>query len=250
MTETKKVMINADMGESFGNYSIGNDEKLMPYMSLINLACGFHAGDPVVMKKSVELAKKNNITVGAHPGFNDMQGFGRRMLYLSEDELYCDLIYQFGALDAFLKISGMTMNHVCPHGKMDPLVSVNENYARVFMKAVTDYNPDLNILLESKCLLAKLCKEKGIKTLYVGYPDVEYDENGEMIIGGKKNSLNPERVAEQALHMVKDNYYTNREGRKFPITAEVLCFHGDVPNCVEVVEAVRRKLIQNDIKLI
>ncbi|MFA5629812.1 MAG: LamB/YcsF family protein, partial [Dehalococcoidales bacterium] len=109
-----KVALNADMGESFGLYKMGNDEALMEYVTTANLACGFHAADPMVMQKSVRLAKKHGVSVGAHPGFKDLQGFGRRMLGLSAQELYADTIYQFGALDAFLRVEGMAMTHVCP----------------------------------------------------------------------------------------------------------------------------------------
>lgn len=248
--EKKTVMFNADMGEGFGNYQFGNDEELMPYMTIVNFACGFHAGDPVIMNKSVKLAAKNGVKVGAHPGFRDMQGFGRRMIWLSPEELYCDVLYQLGALDAFLKKENMKLNHICPHGKMDPLVSENKNYAEAFADAVYDYDPKIKILLESKCLLKQICDERNIEVINVGYPDVEYDEDGEMIIETQKHYINPGEVAQRALHMIKDGYYESRKNRKFPIKAEALCFHGDIPNCVEIVKTVRKLLTENDINII
>lgn len=235
----EKIILNADMGEGFGCYRLGNDDELMPYLSSVNLACGFHAGDPMVMKHSVETAKKNGVCVGAHPGFADRQGFGRRMLGVSDDELYCDLIYQFGALDGFVKIEGMELTHVCPHGVMDSLVSENESFAKVFIDAVKDYKKDMKLVIEEKSLLASLCREKGLSVASVGYPDLDYDSDGNIIITRNKECLDPEKVVRQACNMVMEHQYFSIEGKAFPIHPQVLCLHSDVPNSLEVLKALR-----------
>ena len=130
---TKRIEINSDMGESFGLYKIGNDEALMPYIPAINVACGFHAGDPCVMKKTVELAIKNGSAVGAHPALPDLQGFGRREMAITEEELYCDMIYQVGALKLFCETHGIPLHHVKPHGKLYVMLGHNEALSKAFV---------------------------------------------------------------------------------------------------------------------
>ena len=137
------AVLNADMGESFGRYKLGNDEELMKYVTSANLACGFHAGDPTVMRATVRLAKKYDVAVGAHPGFQDLRGFGRRTISITPEELVDDLLYQLGALGAFLKAEGMKMWHLSPHGWLDPLVSYEEKYADAFMKIIQEYDSEL-----------------------------------------------------------------------------------------------------------
>jgi UPF0271 protein len=245
-----QVVLNADMGESFGCYVMGKDEELMPYLSAVNLACGFHAGDPVVMYHSVQNAKKNGISIGAHPGFKDLQGFGRRMLCISEEELYTDLMYQFGALDSFIRREKAVLTHVCPHGLLDPLVSNEEKYGRVMIRAIKEYKPDMVLIIEENCLLARLCEEEGIRVACVGYPDLEYDSDGNMIITQKKTKLDPQKIAQQSLRMVKDHQLMNVEGRLFPIKVQVLCFHSDVPNSLEILKAVRFVLLENGVDIV
>lgn len=246
----KQIILNADMGESFGCYRLGNDELLMPYLTSVNLACGFHAGDPVVMRNSVKTAKKNGVSIGAHPGFADRQGFGRRMLQLSEDELYCDLIYQFGALEGFVKKEGLEIMHVCPHGVMDNLVSENKTYAKVFIDAIKDFKKDMKLVIEEKCLLAELCQEQGLEVAAVGYPDLDYDSQGNMIITRNKELMDPQKIAEQSFRMVIDHEYKSVDGKAFPIHPQVLCFHSDVPNCLDILKTVRKMLNEAGVETI
>lgn len=245
-----QIALNADLGESFGNYRICNDEEFMKYISSVNLACGFHAGDPVIMRNSVKAAIKNGVSIGAHPGFNDKQGFGRRMINISEDELYCDIMYQLGALDAFVKSEKAEMTHVCPHGVMDTLVSENESYADAFINAVIDYNKNLKLVIEEKSLLASKCKLKGIRVASVGYPDLKYDKNGNMIITRSKEIMNIDEITEQAIRMVKDNKYKTVDGNYLPIKPDVLCFHSDVPNSIEIIQKVRKAFELENIEII
>lgn len=247
---SEKIILNADMGEGFGCYRLGNDDELMPYLSSVNLACGFHAGDPMVMRHSVETAKKNGICVGAHPGFADRQGFGRRMLNVSEDELYCDLIYQFGALDGFVKKEGMELTHVCPHGVMDSLVSENASYAKAFMDAVKDYKKDMKLVIEEQCLLASMCREEGLSVASVGYPDLDYDSEGNIIISRNKECMDPQKIVRQSINMILNHQYFSVDGKAFPIHPQVLCFHSDVPNSLEIMKALRKGLQEADIEVV
>jgi UPF0271 protein len=245
-----KVALNADMGESFGLYKMGNDEALMEYVTTTNLACGFHAADPMVMQESVRLAKKHNVSVGAHPGFKDLQGFGRRMLRLSPEELYADTLYQFGALDAFLKVEGMELTHVCPHGLLDPLISNEEVYGLAFIKAMKDYKSDMKLIAESKSLVASLCEKEGIEVAHVGYPDLDYNNEGNIVISRDKKPLDAELISKQAVRMVKDGKLLSTEGKEFSVKVKVLTFHGDVPNIVEIMQEVHRKLKESKIEII
>ena len=239
--EKYNVVINADMGESFGIYKIGNDEEVMKYVTSANLACGFHAGDSTVMRKTVKLAKKYNVAVGAHPGFQDLRGFGRRRLDITTEELQNDLLYQLGALEAFTKVEGVKMHHVSPHGMLDPLVSDEAEYTYVFIKTIKEYNPELIIIAESKSFLYKKAKIEGLKVASVAFPDLKYDSEGNMVIERVKKFANPVEVAKQAVSIVKDQKFKTIDGKKLRMQADVLCFHGDAPNSIEILKEVRKK---------
>lgn len=245
-----KIIINADMGEGFGCYRLCNDEELMPYLSSVNLACGFHAADPVVMKKNVACAVANGVSIGAHPGFADRQGFGRRMINVSTEELYCDVLYQFGALDAFVKAAGGKITHVCPHGVMDTLVSENEGYAEAFLNAVKDFDEDLELVIEDGCYLSKLCQKEKIKIAAVGYPDLDYDSNGNIIITREKHLQDPEKILKTAIHMVRDNTFYSVDGKPFHIEPKVLCLHSDVPNSLEILQVLKNGLCEAGIEVV
>ena len=239
--EKYNVVINADMGESFGIYKIGNDEEVMKYVTSANLACVFHAGDSTVMRKTVKLAKKYNVAVGAHPGFQDLRGFGRRRLDITTEELQNDLLYQLGALEAFTKVEGVKMHHVSPHGMLDPLVSDEEEYTDVFIKTIKEYNPELIIIAESKSLLYKKATIEGLRVASVAFPDLKYDSEGNMLIERVKKFANPVEVAKQAVLIVKVQKVKTIDGKKIRMQADVLCFHGDAPNSIEILKEVRKK---------
>ena len=243
------AVLNADMGESFGRYKLGSDEELMKYVTSANLACGFHAGDPTVMRTTVRLAKKYDVAVGAHPGFQDLRGFGRRTISITPEELVDDLLYQLGALGAFLKAEGMKMWHLSPHGWLDPLVSYEEEYADAFMKAVQEYDSELIIVIEAKSLLYKKAKSAGLRVAAVGYPDVKYDPEGNMIGERVKKAADPAEVARHAIFMIKDHKLRTIDGKELEWQAEILCFHGDAPNSVEVLKKVRQEFEKEGINI-
>lgn len=243
------IVINADVGESFGIYKIGNDEEVMKYVTSANLACGFHAGDPTVIKKTVRLAKKYNVAVGAHPGFQDLRGFGRRKINITLEELHDDLLYQLGALEAFTRVEGIKMHHVSPHGMLDPLVSNQEEFADVFIAAIKEYNPELIIVIERKSLLYDKAKMEGIRVASVAYPDLKYDAEGNMIIEKVKKPIKPVEVAEQAISIIKDQKIVTIDGKKLNMQADVLCFHGDTPNAIEILNEVRSTIEKDGINV-
>lgn len=235
------IVINADMGESFGRFKLGNDEELMKYITTANLGCGFHGGDPTVMRNTVRLAKENDVAVGAHPGFYDLRGFGRRMMDITPEEMANDVLYQLGALDAFLKVEGMQMRHVFPHGMLDPLVSYKDDQGEAFLRAILEYNPQLIIMLEHKCPLYKKAKAAGAKVAAFGAPDLKYDSKGDVVIERVKKAVEPAEVARQAVSIVKEHKLKTIDGKEIELEADVLVFHGDAANSVEVLKKVRQE---------
>jgi UPF0271 protein len=243
------VVITADMGESFGRYKLGNDEELMKYVTTANLACGFHAGDPTVMRTTVALARKYDVAVGAHPGFQDLRGFGRRMIDITPEEMADDVLYQLGALEAFLKVEGMKLQHVFPHGMLDPLVSYQEKHGEAFMKTIQDYNPELIIMLEAKCPLYKMAKSAGLRVAAFAAPDLKYDSSDNIVIERAKKPADPAEVAQQAVSIVKDHKLKTIDGEELELRADVLCFHGDAPNSAEVLKQVRQEFEKEGINV-
>lgn len=239
------VDINADMGESFGRYKLGNDEELMKYITSASVACGFHASDPTVMNHTVELAKKYGVAVGAHPGLPDRQGFGRREMKVTPEELKGDIIYQMGALDAFLKLHGMKMQHVKVHGILLGMVEHNEDYADAYIEAVSEYNPELYIFMDSGPNGAAIWEKgvkAGIRMAAEVFIDLGYDAKGNWIIEREKKARTPQEVADRAVSVVRDGKIATIEGKTIDLRAETICCHGDAPNAVDVVKRVREEL--------
>lgn len=238
------IDINADMGESFGGYKLGNDEEVMKYISSANIACGFHASDPSVMNHTVKLAKKYGVAVGAHPGLRDMQGFGRREMKVTPAELKGDIIYQMGALDAFLKIHNMKMQHVKVHGILLKMVEHNEGYAEAYIEAVSEYNPELYILMESGTSGAMVWEKgvkAGIRMAAEVFIDLNYDAKGDWIIEREKKAWAPQEVADRAVSVVRDGKIPTIEGKLIRVRADTICCHGDTPNAVDIVKRIREE---------
>jgi len=248
--EKYNVVINADMGESFGRYKLGNDEELIKYVTSANVACGFHAGDPTVMRETVRLAKQYGVAVGAHPGFQDLRGFGRRMMDITPEEVTDNILYQLGALGAFLKAEGMKMWHISPHGMFNPLVAKNEKYAEAFIRGIQEYSPELIIIIESKSLLYKKAQLSRLKVAAVAFPDLKYDSEGNWMIEHAKRPADPTEVARQAVSIIKNHKLRTIDGKELEAQAEVLCFHGDAPNSVEVLRRVREEFGKEGINIV
>ncbi|MGC8494580.1 MAG: LamB/YcsF family protein [Syntrophobacteraceae bacterium] len=240
-----QIDLNVDMGESFGMYSLGDDEGFMPFISSANVACGFHAGDPCVMKKTVALAKNHAVSVGAHPGLPDLQGFGRRMMDLSLDELYCDLMYQIGALQAFVGAAGMRLHHVKPHGKLYGMAHMREEVAQTICRVIRDIDGDLFLYCMKKGFLGEIAAEFGIRTIFEVYSDLDYDRDGNLVITRQHEVHEPAAVAERVVGMLRDGTVTTTAGTKLAIEGSSVCVHSDSPNALAIVRAVREAIIGN-----
>jgi len=235
------IDINVDMGESFGGYKLGNDGEVMKYISSANIACGFHASDPLVMNHTVKLAKKYGVAVGAHTGLRDLQGFGRREMKITPAELKSDTVYQIGALDAFLKINNMKMQHVKPHGVLYRMVGQDEGYAEAYVEAVSEYNPELYILTGSGTVIWEKGIKAGLRMAAEVLVDLNYDAKGNWIIEREKKAWAPQEVADRAISVVRDGKIPTIEGKLIPIRADTICCHGDSPNAADVVKRIREE---------
>lgn len=237
-----KIDINVDAGESFGRYKLGNDDEVLRYATSANIATGFHAGDPMVLWNTIKICKKYNVAVGAHPGFQDLRGFGRRRMFVDPEELKADLIYQLGAIEGFLKVEGLELQHVKLHGALYVMAETDETYASAVVEAVESYNPELIIVTEKDTALWKECKSKGIKVASEVFVDLKYDAQGKIVIERAKKPWEPDVVLKRALMAVKDGKIDTIDGKLIDVKADTICIHGDAPNAVNIIRTLREGL--------
>ncbi len=233
--------LNVDMGESFGRYKLGNDEEVMKYITSANVACGFHASDSLVMFETVRLAKKYGVAAGAHTGLEDKRGFGRRRMDITPDELKSDTLYQLGALDAFLKINGMKMQHVKPHGILYRMVSDEEKYAAAYLDAIKLFDPALFVMIPRGTLIWQLGVNMGLKMSAEILVDLSYDDNGNWVLERAKKARSPEEVAQRAVMVAVDKKINTISGKLIDAEADTVCCHGDSPNAAEVVRKIKEE---------
>lgn len=242
-----KIDINVDMGESFGRYTLGDDEALMPYVTSANIATGFHAGDPLVLERTIKWAKQYGVAVGAHIGLPDRQGFGRRQMDISAEELRSDILYQLGAMDAFLKLYGMKMQHVKPHGILYRMVGEQEKYIDAFLDTIEAYDKNLYIMLHTGCEALVRAEKRGLKTAPEILADLGYDENGDWILERVKKARSPQEVANRAVIAAKEGKIDTIAGNLIDVKGCTVCIHGDSPNAAEVASAVRSAMEDNGV---
>ena len=245
------IDLNCDMGESFGNYRLGEDEALMQYVSSINVACGFHAGDADVMKKAVDLAAKHNIAVGAHPAYPDLQGFGRREMKLSADEVYNIVLYQVGALWAFTKSVGIKLAHVKPHGALYNTAAKQPTIAAAIVRAVKDVGNNLKLVgLSGSCLISE-GKKFEIETVSEVFADRVYTDDGQLMARDKPNALieDPDRAGAQVLKMIKQGVVISASGKEVNVEAQTVCIHGDGKNALAFAKAIHGLLTANNVSI-
>jgi len=246
------VDLNADLGESYGNYAIGNDDEIIPLISSANVACGFHAGDPSVMLKTVELIRESGGTgIGAHPSYPDLMGFGRRYMELSMPEVRSLMFYQLGALDGFAKVAGLGMNHVKPHGALYNATFNDEVLAKTIAEAVHDYNPELKLLGLSNQNLVKAGEEAGLEVRHEVFADRAYEDDGTLVSRREEGAMitDTDHAVERVIRMVREGRVESIGGRDIDIQADSICVHGDGPKALEFVSEIRRQLGENGIKI-
>jgi len=245
-----KIDINCDMGESFGSYIIGEDEKIIEYITSANIACGFHAGDPMIMDKTVRLAKEHGVAVGAHPGYPDLQGYGRRNLETFPGEIRNYLLYQIGALEAFVKASGLILQHVKPHGALYNLAARDEKTAREVIEAVRIYNPELILVMLSGSPGAQMAAASGLRIAQEAFPDRAYLNDGRLAPRSMAGAVihDVEQVKERVIHILKTGRLITIEGREISLKADTFCIHGDTPGAWELAKSIREALKESGLE--
>ncbi|MBM7651885.1 LamB/YcsF family protein [Neobacillus cucumis] len=245
------IDLNSDLGESFGAYKIGNDQEVLQHISSANIACGYHGGDHNVMFETVSLAKQYGVQIGAHPGFPDLAGFGRREIKLSPREIYHLVIYQIGALDAFCKVNETNLVHVKPHGALYNMASVSRDLAYSIAQAVYDVNPDLVLFALAGSELAKAGEEKGLIVAHEVFADRTYQPDGTLTSRQEPNAMihDAEFAITRVIRMIKEGKVEAVDGTDIAIQADTICVHGDDPQALEFVTKVRQALLKENIQI-
>ncbi|RFS13506.1 LamB/YcsF family protein [Emticicia sp. C21] len=240
----QSIDLNCDMGESFGAWTIGNDEALMNYISSANIACGFHAGDAGIMRKTALLALQKGVSIGAHPGFPDLQGFGRRNMALNPQEVYDICIYQVGAMLNVVKALGTTLHHVKPHGALYNMAAKDARLANAIAQATKDSNTDLILYGLSGSFLISEAEKIGLQTASEVFADRTYQNDGSLTPRTQINALIEDTniAVNQVVRMIKDKTVVSTDGSIVPINADTVCIHGDGTHALEFAKVLMDKL--------
>lgn len=246
-----KIDLNCDMGESFGAYSLGQDRAVMQLVTSANVACGYHAGDPLVMERTVKLAKQYGTAVGAHPGYPDLQGFGRRNMSLNPEEVESMVLYQIAALAGFARAEGVDLVHVKPHGALYNQAAGDRALADAVARAVARFSRSLILVGLAGSALVEAGRDAGLRAANEGFPDRAYQPDGSLrprrLPGAVLESL--EEVIEHAIELARDGICVTTEGQGAVISVDTLCLHGDHPQAAENARGVRAALLANGVSV-
>lgn len=245
-----EIDLNCDMGESFGIYKIGNDEEMMKHVTSISVGCGFHAGDPHVMRKTVNLAKKYGVAVGAHPGYPDLIGFGRRRLEVTAEEAKDYILYQAGALKAFCQAAEMELQHVKPHGQLYMMAWRDEVLARGILEAIQAIKPEPIFFALFNTIPYHMAKSMGVRVVGELYADLDYAPDGTTFIKKVHGEIDPDATVKKVLRMVLEGKVTTSDGREIEVRGRSICFHGDNPLGPEIAQKVKKELERNGVKIL
>ncbi|PHK49707.1 5-oxoprolinase subunit PxpA [Staphylococcus edaphicus] len=246
-----KVDLNCDLGEAFGNYSFGGDEKIIPLITSANIACGFHAGDQSVMNNTVQLVNENNVGIGAHPGLPDLQGFGRRNMDFSTTEIYDIVIYQLGALNGFCQIHNVKINHVKPHGALYQMGARDKDIAHAIAQAVYDFDPEIIYIGLSNTFLISEAKRVGLTTASEVFADRRYEDDGQLVSRKESDALitDTNEAIDQVVNMVKFQKVITKHNNTIEIQADTICVHGDGEHALNFVCKIKERLMKEGVSI-
>lgn len=246
-----QIDLNCDLGEAFGNYSFGGDKDILPLITSANIACGFHAGDANVMNETIQLAKRHNIGIGAHPGLPDLQGFGRRKLDMSPEEVYNIVVYQLGALNGFCQIHDVKMNHVKPHGALYQMGAKDKSIASAIAQAVYDFDKTVVFVGLANTLLISEAKKLGLKTASEVFADRRYEDDGQLVSRKEPDAVisDSDEALNQVVKMVTENKVISKNNKEITLQADTICVHGDGAHALEFVTKIREKLTKEGIDI-
>ncbi|ENC9861282.1 5-oxoprolinase subunit PxpA [Klebsiella variicola] len=247
----RTVDINSDIGESFGSWAIGDDvdNELMTVISSANIATGFHAGDPNIMRKTVESARKNGVAIGAHPGFNDLQGFGRRHFAIPAEELVNDIIYQLGALREFARLYEMPLQHIKPHGALYMHLARDEVAAQQFVTALHRLDAGLYLYCMSGSAVWHAAQRLEHPVITEFYADREYDDQGFIVFTRKTGKLSVQAIVDKVLLACLEGKVKTVTDNIIPIRFDSICIHSDTPGAMNIISAVKSALIHAGVKV-
>lgn len=238
-----RIDLNSDMGEGFGNYPGGPDSELLPLISSANVACGFHAGDPRVMERTIVQARARSVAVGAHPGFPDLVGFGRRTMAATPDEIRTDVLYQLGALYALCRSQRVEIQHIKAHGALYNLAARDDAAAQAIAEAVRQFDPDLLFFALPGSALATAAHSAGLHVVHEAFADRAYHADGSLVARSHPGAVlhDPEAVAVRAVQMVREGVVETIEGETLAIEPQTICLHSDTANALMMAEAIRAR---------
>lgn len=247
-----RVDLNCDMGESFGAYKMGNDEEILDFVTSANIACGFHAGDPSTMRKTVKLALEKGVGIGAHPGFQDLAGFGRRNMFVSPQEAYELVVYQIGALYGFVKSEGGVMQHVKPHGALFNMAATDAALSEAIAEAVYAVNPELVLFGLSGSEIVKAGEKIGLRTANEVFSDRTYQSDGTLTSRKEVNALitDTDTAIGQVVRMVREGRVTSTDGKEVAIQADTVCIHGDGVHALDFARRISQTLKTSEIVIL
>lgn len=254
MTGRNKIDLNSDVGESFGVYKLGLDEEVIPLISSANIACGFHAGDPTVMKRTLSLAKQHGVGAGAHPGLPDLIGFGRRALDASLEEIRDFVAYQIGALQAFATLEGLRLQHVKPHGALYNMAVQNRAIWEAVAEVIADLDRELILVVlagANRKELEAVGSSRGIRVAFEFFADRGYNPDGSLVSRKEPGAVihDHEVAAQRVLRMVREGKVTTRDGTDIKLSADTICLHGDNPAAVNLAKGIRETLLGAGIEI-
>lgn len=238
------IHINCDMGESYGRYQLVDDEALMPYIDACNIACGYHAGDPIVIEQTIRLALVHGIQIGAHPSYPDRQGFGRRVMDIKEDELESMIRYQICAVQGIAQSMGTTLNHVKPHGALYNKAAKDNSTARAIVKAITSISTDLILYAPQNSVLNQIGKEAGLLVHHEAFIDRAYNEDGSLVSRKIENSVitDPSKAFLQVQSIKQKQIVPTIKGKLVPLDADTFCIHGDNSAALDILKHIKDEL--------
>ncbi|MDZ5077754.1 5-oxoprolinase subunit PxpA [Nesterenkonia sp. HG001] len=246
-----RIDLNSDVGESFGNWRIGDDTAILGTVSSANIACGFHAGDPLTIQATARTAAENDVAIGAHIGYRDLAGFGRRHLECSYAELAADVRYQLGALQAMAGAAGARIRYVKPHGALYHSMIGHEVHSRAVIDTIASFDPELPVLLLPGSIALDHAAEAGLRGVAEAFADRNYNPDGTLVSRREPDAVLHEtgQVVENMLRLAQDRQIIARDGTRVPVEAESICVHGDTAGAVEMAHAVRTALEEAGVEI-
>jgi UPF0271 protein len=246
-TDVKQINLNADLGESYGRYTVGNDVGIMQIVKSANIACGFHAGDPTVMTEAARIADESGVSIGAHPGFNDLWGFGRRQIQMGELDLEHMVLYQIGALQAIARRQGQRVTHVKPHGALNNMAHLDRSYAMAIARGVKAADPELIFVANARSEMVSAGIELGLRVAHEAYADRTYEDSGLMTSRSQPDAMirDPAVAVRQVLSFLEEQAIVSKSGKRLPTPIHTFCTHGDERTGVDLIGKVKAALEAN-----